>query len=41
MCNKIVNANLIEKIESNLITVDGWRFIVAVIFWIYDKKKLY
>ena len=23
MCNKIVNANLIEKIESNLITVDG------------------
>ena len=23
MCHKIVNANLIEKIESNLITVDG------------------
>ena len=32
VCNKIINSNLIEKIKSNLITVDHWSIQLYFLF---------
>ena len=39
VCNKIVKANLLEKIKSHLITVDAW--IKRYYFLFNAKKKFY